>query len=126
MKRILLLSVFLTVCLVAAAQNASLLYPEAGRLPLVTYQIGEAVYSSDRPNPLVGISVETDEYAPGQRCTVRFVNRTRDTLMLHNVVPFGASPDHPYITGLGDHGLSRTHLFLPGRKPVNVIVPDNA
>jgi iron(II)-dependent oxidoreductase len=31
-----------------------------------------------------------------------------------------------YITGLGTHRLSRTHLFIPERKPINVIVPDNA
>ena len=126
MKRVISISMLLTVCLSAASQNGSLLYPEASRLPLVTYQVGDKVYSSDRPNPLVDIHVETGDYSPGQRCTVQFVNRTKDTLMLHNVVPFGALPDHPYITGQGNHGLSRTHLFLPGRKPVNVIVPDNA
>ncbi|HMJ68198.1 MAG TPA: SUMF1/EgtB/PvdO family nonheme iron enzyme [Cyclobacteriaceae bacterium] len=57
---------------------------------------------------------------------VVFTNKSNDTLRLSNVLPFGRDPKYPYITGLGDHSLSRTHLFLPGRKPVNVIVPDNA
>ncbi|WP_431213487.1 hypothetical protein ACQ86N_00710 [Puia sp. P3] len=58
--------------------------------------------------------------------TLSFTNISSDTLELTNPVPFGEDSDHVYITGLGDHPLSRTHLFLPGRTPVNVIVPDNA
>src|ERR1051325_8412634 len=57
---------------------------------------------------------------------VLFTNNTKDTIRLSNVIPFTPSIDYPYITGLGNHPLSRTYLFLPGRKPVNVIVPDNA
>ena len=53
-------------------------------------------------------------------------NNPNDTLTLENVVPFGVSEERTYMTGLGKHGLSRTHLFRPGLKPVNVIVPDNA
>ncbi|MBS1606154.1 MAG: SUMF1/EgtB/PvdO family nonheme iron enzyme [Bacteroidetes bacterium] len=58
--------------------------------------------------------------------TLSFTNISPDTLELTNPVPFGEAPGHVYITGLGDHPLSRTHLFVPGRAPVNVIVPDNA
>lgn len=57
---------------------------------------------------------------------VVFTNNSKDTLRLWNVIPFTKSNDQPYITGLGNHPLSRSHLFLPNRKPVNVIVPDNA
>jgi len=53
-------------------------------------------------------------------------NISNDTIEIRNLVPFGASADHVYITGLGEHGLSRTHLFIPGKSPVNVICPDNA
>lgn len=63
---------------------------------------------------------------PGWKMRVVFSNRSKDTLNLHNVVPFGTSTRYPYITGQGDHGLSRAHLFLPGKTPVNVILPDNA
>ena len=58
--------------------------------------------------------------------TMRFKNIGNDTIELHNVVPFGESPERVYITGKGRHGLSRTHLFRPGFQAVNVIVPDNA
>jgi iron(II)-dependent oxidoreductase len=57
---------------------------------------------------------------------INFSNTGRDTLYVSNVVPFGESKDRVYITGLGDHPLSRTHIFLPYKQPVNVIVPDNA
>lgn len=57
---------------------------------------------------------------------ILFENISSDTIELRNMVPFGSSNDHVYITGLGEHGLSRTHLFIPGKQPVNVICPDNA
>lgn len=60
------------------------------------------------------------------KATVIFSNPSKDTVRLLNVVPFGESKDKIFITGLGDHSLSRTHLFQPGKVPVNVIVPDNA
>ncbi len=62
----------------------------------------------------------------GWHAQVVFTNISKDTLTLHNIVPLGENPERVYITGLGDHYLSRTHLFRPGYKPVNVIVPDNA
>jgi len=55
-----------------------------------------------------------------------FTNNSADTIRIWNVIPFTKSDKYPYITGLGGHPLSRTHLFLPGKMPVNVIVPDNA
>ena len=62
-----------------------------------------------------------------QKYALRLRNSTAgDTLTLENVVPFGAEPKRVYLTGLGKHPLSRAHLFRPGMKPVNVIVPDNA
>ena len=58
--------------------------------------------------------------------TLQVTNTSNDTINLRNLVPFGAGADKVYITGSGTHSLSRTHLFLPGKMPVNVIVPDNA
>ncbi|AFK03154.1 Sulphatase-modifying factor protein [Emticicia oligotrophica DSM 17448] len=60
------------------------------------------------------------------KAKIVFKNISNDTLNLRNIVPFGVSDKHVYITGLGDHWLSRTHLFQPNKTPVNVIVPDNA
>jgi len=57
---------------------------------------------------------------------IRFTNTSADTLRLSNVVPLAMGGNAVYITGKGDHPLSRTHIFLPGRTPVNVVVPDNA
>lgn len=62
----------------------------------------------------------------GIKATISFVNEGLDTLRIANVVPFGESDKHIYITALGGAGLSQTHLFRPDYKPVNVIVPDNA
>jgi formylglycine-generating enzyme required for sulfatase activity len=66
------------------------------------------------------------KYTTGVHGTISFENITGDTLWLTNVVPFGKNEKHVYITGKGNHWLSRTHLFLPGKLPVNCIVPDNA
>ncbi len=67
-----------------------------------------------------------DHQQAGQKYRLQFVNQSRDTFILENVVPLGGNKEQVYITGLGDHRLSRTHLFRPGKAPVNVIVPDNA
>ena len=53
-------------------------------------------------------------------------NNSADTLTIKNVVPFGIHGNEAWITGMGDHPLSRTHLFIPGYNPINVIVPDDA
>ena len=75
------------------------------------------------------LTLSVRDSTPGQgslRLRMRFENTTRDTIRLSNVVPFETDKSDAWITGLGDHRLSRAHLFLPGRTPVNVILPDNA
>jgi formylglycine-generating enzyme required for sulfatase activity len=72
------------------------------------------------------VSYSEQPYNFGRKALVTFKNISHDTIQLHNIVPFGESDKHVYITGKGKHGLSRTHLFRPGYNPVNVIVPDNA
>ncbi|MCB0854063.1 MAG: sulfatase-modifying factor protein, partial [Bacteroidetes bacterium] len=70
---------------------------------------------------------QTKDYSPGSRYEIRLKNNTPgDTITIENLVPFGESSAHVYITGKGKHALSRAHLFRPGKTPVNVIVPDNA
>lgn len=92
--------------------------------PWVTFEAASKTYSSQSASPLKVEIKPVD--AIGEKFEVKFINDSKDTLRLSNVVPWGRAADHVYITGLGDHRLSRTHLFIPGRKPVNVIVPDNA
>lgn len=95
-------------------------------LPLVSYQIGEEFYTSKDSNAKLELKAHAVPYNWGLKGVIEFKNISSDTLKLHNVVPLGASADHVYITGKGDHYLSRTHLFRPGYAPVNIIVPDNA
>jgi formylglycine-generating enzyme required for sulfatase activity len=96
------------------------------RVPVVTFEVNGQSFTASQKLPLT-ISVSADpEFEPGFRAIIEFKNNTSDTLVLSNVVPFGKLNKEVYISGLGDHRLSRTHLFLPQRQPVNVIVPDNA
>jgi gamma-glutamyl hercynylcysteine S-oxide synthase len=103
--------------------------------PLVSFQVDSVKYTSGQgigtkekcsiPG-IVEIEYVPQEFAPGWKALVTFRNISKDTILLHNVVPFGESPDHVYITGKGNHYLSRSNLFRPGYEPVNVILPDNA
>ncbi|MDX9773377.1 MAG: SUMF1/EgtB/PvdO family nonheme iron enzyme [Bacteroidales bacterium] len=106
-----------------------------GHLPLVSFMIGDRQYRTDDARTgsdkiIIGESLamecKSPEYAFGLKVEMKFINISNDTILLHNVVPLGAYDNHVYITGKGNHGLSRTHLFRPGFDPVNVIVPDNA
>lgn len=83
-------------------------------------------FSTEFKNEEIQASIEFIHYETGIKARIHFQNKSSDTLWLTNVLPFQPDEQHVYITGLGDHGLSRTHLFRPGFEPVNVIVPDNA
>lgn len=95
-------------------------------LPLVSYRIDETEYSTALTSKIVDVSFSAQPFEYGICGIISFRNISTDTIKLHNVVPLGRNQKHLYITGEGSHGLSRTHLFRPGYKPVNVIVPDNA
>jgi iron(II)-dependent oxidoreductase len=77
-------------------------------------------------NEQLSLTWEFPPYDFGIRGRITLENTAQDTLEISNIVPFGASGDHVYISGLGDHYLSRSHLFRPASAPVNVILPDNA
>ncbi len=98
-------------------------------IPLVSFKIGEKLFFSNNDDyeSKIQIELKNEEIkSGGWHAEVVFKNTSKDTLKLHNIVPLGENPERVYITGLGDHYLSRTYLFRPGFKPVNVIVPDNA
>ena len=95
-------------------------------LPVVSYQVGEVVYDSFSQDAPIRLTYEAVPYEYGLKGIVTFENISADEVKLHNIVPFGVSPERVHITGKGYHGLSRTYLFRPGYEPVNVIVPDNA
>ena len=101
------------------------------KTPLVDFELNDKKYSSNDAAPAWNKKLEVSfvaepDFTPGTRGTITFKNISSDTLTLANVVPLGRNPQTVYITGKGDNPISRTHLFLPGRQPVNVIVPDNA
>lgn len=65
-------------------------------------------------------------FSPGWKAAVKITNNTGDTVDIENLVPFGESPEHLYITSTGPWALARAKLFRPGHGPVGVILPDNA
>ena len=110
--------------LVSAVESDQRLYSKS--VPLLSFEVnGKTFSSNDSKSPLVLRAETESEFRPGLKINIRFSNPTKDTLSLSNVIPL---PHHGqvYITGKGDHPLSRAHLFQPGKIPVNVILPDNA
>ncbi|MBO9572399.1 MAG: hypothetical protein J7497_09355, partial [Chitinophagaceae bacterium] len=94
---------------------------------LFSYQLGEEVFTSSLSSGKVKTSVSSfDTVQSDVHARISFKNISTDTVVLHNVVPFARTNSEVYITGIGNHELSRTHLIFPSRSPVNVIVPDNA
>jgi gamma-glutamyl hercynylcysteine S-oxide synthase len=93
--------------------------------PLVSFEVNGKSYQSDSKSPFNIDFKSNAAGASGINDIILFSNDSKDTLVLSNVVPFDRVDNEVYVTGWGNHNLSRTHLFLPHRKPVNVIVPDN-
>jgi len=106
------------------------------RMPLLSLEINQNQFSTNQANSRAIIDgrlqvlVQAEpKFNRGTKVKITFRNVSGDTLRLGNVVPFGAATAASpavYITGFGNHPLSRTHIFRPGQKPVNCIVPDNA
>ncbi len=111
-----------------------------GNIPLISFQLngewqdvkdGKVSIFHDSLTELglqkLNITLQTKQnFNLGYKGLITFKNISTDTLSLSNVLPFSPFHNEVYITGKGDHRLSRTHLFRPGFSPVNVIVPDNA
>ncbi len=83
--------------------------------------------SASEQSPLiVQLTKQKDSYL------IKFTNRSKDTVILGDVIPLGRDKGnhndegHVFIGSHGNDRLARTHLFLPSRDPVGVIVPDNA
>src|ERR1044072_6424806 len=99
-------------------------------IPLVDFELDGNLCTSLQPEQWqqqLSLVFEAEQsFSPGVKGKIVFKNISNDTITLSNVVPFGRSDNKIFITGKGDNPISRTHLFLPGRQAVNVIVPDNA
>ncbi|UCG27030.1 MAG: SUMF1/EgtB/PvdO family nonheme iron enzyme [Bacteroidales bacterium] len=108
--------------------------------PLFTFEINDSRFSSavcqivNEGNTLhfsfndmvYGNLVQQSGFSKGWKATISFRNISDDTLKISNIVPFGISDNHIYITGTGSGALARTKIFIPGKGPVGVILPDNA
>ncbi|HKK46173.1 MAG TPA: SUMF1/EgtB/PvdO family nonheme iron enzyme [Balneolaceae bacterium] len=107
------------------------------KTPLFSFKLNDRLVTSQESNKnnsntfRFGKEIEVtffpdETFDPGWKGQLVFKNITADTLSISNVVPFGESPHHLYITGKGNNPISRAYLFRPNYKPLNVIVPDNA
>lgn len=107
------------------AKKSNEKFPLKEILPLLSFRVDDSLFFANEDSKKIEIlfsSLEANDFT----AKVVFKNLSADTLRLSNVVPFGESEQRVYISGKGNHPLSRTHLFVPGKIPVNVIVPDNA
>ncbi|MFP4471448.1 MAG: hypothetical protein ACLFPE_12215 [Bacteroidales bacterium] len=104
-------------------------------LPLFSVEIDGEMYFSNQFRShqnkyvlpgLVSAKLTPPETGDTFTLQVTMQNISPDTLVIENFVPLGRSESHPYITSTGVWNLARSKLFLPGRGPVGVILPDNA
>lgn len=78
------------------------------------------------PFGIIGTVVVDRQFSPGWKAVITFTNASADTIKLANVIPFGQSSEHIYLTSTGPSDLARAKIFRPGLGPVGVILPDNA
>jgi iron(II)-dependent oxidoreductase len=65
-------------------------------------------------------------FNPGWKATITLKNTSQKKVAIENIVPFGQSDQHVYITASGPWSLARTKLYRPGKSPIGVVLPDDA
>ena len=85
----------------------------------------DGIFNIDLGNGLKA-EISTVNANKGWHAAVVIRNAGPDTVDIENAVPFGQLDWHPFLTSSGPWSLARSRLFLPGRGPVGVILPDNA
>src|SRR5690242_5204620 len=77
--------------------------------PLVSFVQGNKLFfSNNNTSAKIRSTVSTPaQTKTGMSAVIQFFNTSSDTIRLTNVVPFGEGRDRVYITGKGDHELSR-------------------
>jgi formylglycine-generating enzyme required for sulfatase activity len=65
------------------------------------------------------------KFQNGIKFSLTIKNNGSSTVSISNLVPFGANPNHYYISGKPLSDTSRSFLYQPGLSPVGVIVPHN-
>jgi gamma-glutamyl hercynylcysteine S-oxide synthase len=89
--------------------------------PVCAFDANDVYTTSDR----LPVYIQLDYQLTDSGMYIQLRNTGNDTLSIKNFLPLGRRSDQVYITGKGEHPLSRAHLFTPGHDPVNIIVPDN-
>jgi formylglycine-generating enzyme required for sulfatase activity len=136
---LLLFNVIIQNELKAQINNISQIYFSKDSLTITGFELNSRSFTLPQPVSIVQweqimdqekqVSLQlhsVQKINDGFKLCLLIKNKSKDTLTINNVLPFEKNNDHVYITGKGNHSLSRTHLFIPGKIPVNVIVPDNA
>lgn len=111
-----------------------------GEVPLFSFRLNGNIYSSGDAllqrkdtsynfyfKNLISGEIFPEPYnKKGWKCRIILQNNTGDTVDIENIVPFGETGEHLYLTSTGPWALARAKIFRPGLGPVGVILPDNA
>lgn len=69
---------------------------------------------------------ELDEkFKDGYKISLVLTNNGKSPVTISNIVPFGATENHYYISGKALSDTSRSFLYQPNHEPIGVIVPHN-
>ncbi|MBM3177745.1 MAG: SUMF1/EgtB/PvdO family nonheme iron enzyme [Bacteroidetes bacterium] len=99
---------------------------EAVNKPLIGFLLNGAWHNAGTSSSIEISEISESKQDGFLRLRLLLINSSADTIRLGNVLPLDVNKSNIQITGLGNHPLSRAHLLVPGRSPVNVILPDNA
>ncbi len=89
-------------------------------------QLKEGKYYFQFDDGISGELIPEETAGTGWKAVVTIFNNSPDTIDIENIVPFGESDKHPYLTSSGPWNLARSKIFRPGLGPIGVILPDNA
>ncbi|MEA3479094.1 MAG: sulfatase-modifying factor protein, partial [Bacteroidota bacterium] len=131
------LIVFFVIALsphISFAQSFSADYPEFSFIindsmyfsrDALSLEKDDTAYLNFNDEILAQVKLDTN-FSKALKFDILIENHSSDTIIFENMVPFGQSDDHIYITSTGPWALARAKLFRPGLEPVSVILPDNA
>ncbi len=75
---------------------------------------------------IAGILKTEPDFSPGWKARLTLTNKSDSGIKILNVVPFGQSDDHIYITASPPWNLASSKIFRPGLGSIGVVLPDNA
>ena len=77
-------------------------------------------------NGLEGKLILEKNFSPGWRGKLTFFNKSNSSIKIQNLIPFGKSGDHIYISASPPWNLASSKIFRPGLGEIGIILPDNA